>query len=89
MNRQWWWSGLLLAGLVIPAIGDDKHEHPAAPTNAGIEKLKTLVGTWVKADDSGKPTEEVVSVIKLTAGGSAIQETLFPGQPHEMISMYT
>ena len=31
----------------------------------------------------------VVSVIRITAGGSAVHETLFPGQPHEMISLYT
>jgi hypothetical protein len=31
----------------------------------------------------------VVSIIKVTAGGSAVHETLFPGQPHEMISIYT
>src|SRR5262245_25698589 len=36
---------------------------------ARLEKMKTLVGTWVAADKDGKPTDEVVSVIKLTAGG--------------------
>ena len=46
-------------------------------------------GTWVVADKDGKPTEEVASVIKVTAGGSAVHETLFPGQPHEMVSVYT
>ena len=30
-----------------------------------------------------------MSVIKVTAGGSAVHETLFPGQPHEMVSIYT
>jgi len=69
---------------------DNSHNHaPKAPTNAGFEKLKTLVGTWVAADEQGNPTDQVVSVIKLTAGGSALEETLFPGQPHEMVSLYT
>jgi hypothetical protein len=82
--------GLLLVGLSVSASGDDKHDHlPAPPKNAGLEKIKMLVGTWVTADDHGKPTDDVVSVIKLTAGGSAIHETLFPGQPHEMVSIYT
>jgi hypothetical protein len=62
---------------------------PAPPTNAGLEKMKKLVGTWVAADEDGKPTDQVVSIIKLTAGGSAVHETLFPGQPLEMISVYT
>ena len=82
--------GLLLATLSCWAYSDDKHNHtPATSSNAGLEKMKTLVGTWVNADKDGKPTDEVVSVMRLTAGGSAIHETLFPGQPHEMISMYT
>lgn len=88
--------GLLLVGLAVSAsvsivaAGDDKHDHlPAPPRNAGLEMMKTLVGTWVAADKDGKPTDEVVSVIKLTAGGSVIHETLFPGQAHEMVSIYT
>jgi hypothetical protein len=91
MNRQILLCGLLVAGLSISVLGDDKHNHtlPPAPTNAGLEKMKTLVGTWVSADKDGKPTDDVVSIIKLTAGGSAVHETLFPSQPHEMISVYT
>lgn len=89
MKRHWLMGGLMVAVLSISSFGDDKHELPAPPTNAGLDKLKTLVGTWVKADDDGKPTDEVVSVIKLTAGGSTIHETIFPGQPHEMVSIYT
>jgi hypothetical protein len=30
-----------------------------------------------------------MSVIKLTAGGSAVVETIFPGQEMEMVSVYT
>src|SRR5262245_66302368 len=91
MARKILLCGLLLAGVSMPAVGDDKHNHsaPAAPTKPGLEKMKTLVGTWVAADKDGKPTDEVVSIVKLTAGGSAIHETLFPDQPHEMISVYT
>src|SRR5207248_7708671 len=59
------------------------------PTNAALEKLKKLAGTWVLADKDGKPTEEIASIVKVTAGGSAVHETLFPGQPHEVISVYT
>lgn len=90
MMRQFLVSGLFLIGLSFPASGEDKHNHvPTVSTNAALEKMKTLVGTWVTIDKDGKPTDEVVSVIKLTAGGSAIHETLFPGQPHEMVSLYT
>ncbi len=96
MMRQFVICGVLLAGISFSACGEDKAKDkdkekpaaPAAPKNAALEKMKTLVGTWVMADKDGKPTEDVVSVIKLTAGGSVIQETIFPGQPHEMVSIY-
>ena len=91
MIRRQMVYGLLMIAVSFPAFADDKHEHSSstAPKNAGLEKMKTLVGTWVAADKDGKPTEEVVSVIKLTAGGSAVHETIFPGQPQEMVSVYT
>ncbi len=88
-------SRFLICGLLLAisclVYGEDKHDHPlpAAPKHAQFEKLKGLAGTWLMTDKDGKPTEEVASVIKVTAGGSAVQETLFPGQPHEMILMYT
>ena len=62
---------------------------PPPPTNAGLEKMKKLVGTWLVADKDGKPTDQVASIIKVTAGGSAVHETIVPGQPHEMVSLYT
>ncbi|MES2788491.1 MAG: hypothetical protein V4719_02645 [Planctomycetota bacterium] len=90
MVRQFLVCGLLLVGFSFSASGEDKPATlPATPKNAGLEKMKTLVGTWVVADKDGKPTDSVVSVIKLTAGGSAVHETLFPDQPHEMVSIYT
>lgn len=77
-------------GAATVRAADNSHNHaPSAATNAAFEKMKTLVGTWVTADENGNPTDEVASVIKLTAGGSALQETLFPGQPLEMVSVYT
>lgn len=84
-------GGLCVLGLALTANGEDKHEHhaAAAPANVGLEKMKKLVGTWVQADKDGNPTETIVSVIKLTAGGSAVHETLFPGQEMEMVSVYT
>ena len=90
MARQFWVCGFLMLALQVTVLGDEKGVSlPPAPTHPGLEKMKKLVGTWVATDQEGKPTEQVVSVIRLTAGGSAVHETLFPGQPHEMISIYT
>jgi hypothetical protein len=85
--------GLLTLVLTLSPAGqaDDKTAPKllAPPTNAALEKMKKLAGTWLLADKDGKPTDQVASVIKVTAGGSAVHETLFPGQPHEMVSVYT
>jgi hypothetical protein len=92
MTRRIMGCGLLLTlTLVCNAQQPDHKDHKLPPpaTNANLEKMKQLVGTWVNTDDKGKPTSEIVSIIKLTSGGSAVHETLFPGQPHEMFSVYT
>jgi hypothetical protein len=89
MARRFLMSGFLLMALQAVTYGEEKADKlPPASTNSNLEKMKKLAGTWVTADKDGKPTDQVVSVIKLTAGGSAVQETLFPGQPQEMISVY-
>ena len=81
----------LLLNLSLASYGDDKPDGklPPPPTNAGLEKMKKLVGTWLVADKDGKPTDQVASIFKVTAGGSAVHETIAPGQPHEMVSLYT
>src|SRR5207244_11802428 len=81
--------GLMLVAISVSARSEDKPAAaPAKATHAGLEKLKKLAGTWVEADKDGKPTDKVVSVIKVTAAGSTVQETLFPGQQMEMLSVY-
>ena len=78
---------LLIGALALTLSGFVAAEDKVAK-NAGLEKLKKLAGTWVSLDEKGKPTDTVVSVFKVTAAGSAVQETIFPGQPHEMVSLY-
>jgi hypothetical protein len=89
MVRRFVACGLLLT-LSVASFGGDKpgDKLPPAPTNAGLEKMKKLAGTWLVADNDGKPTDQVASIIKVTSGGSVVHETLFPGQPQEMISIY-
>jgi hypothetical protein len=94
MLRRFFGFGLLTALALTVSLsthGGTKSQPklPAPPTNAALEKLKKLAGTWVIADQDGKPTAQVASIIKVTAGGSAVHETLFPGQPLEMVSVYT
>lgn len=79
---------VLLCGLLL-LLAQVSFAAEKSTSNANLEKMKKLVGTWVAADENNKPTDQVVSVIKLTAGGSAIHETLFPGTDMEMVSIYT
>jgi hypothetical protein len=91
MLRRLFGCGLLTAltlTLSLASQGGDK-KLPTPPTNAALEKMKKLAGTWLLADTDGKATDQVASVIKVTAGGSVVHETLSPGQPDEMVSVYT
>ena len=75
-------TGLLAYGTARAA---DKTAPPDGA--AALARLKTLAGEWrghiVTAD--GPPVEVVYSV---TAGGSTVQEKLFVGSAHEMVTMY-
>ena len=80
-------NGGLIAGvfLLAPALavfaGDD----------AGVmERLAALEGDWMLLDEDGRETDVVGSRFRLTAGGSAVVETMFPNSPdgHEMVNMY-
>jgi hypothetical protein len=84
MFRCSWLAGLAVLALVTGVGADDK---PKAKS-AALEQMKKLAGTWVQADDNGKPTDKIVSVYKVTSAGSAVQETIFPGSDHEMVSVY-
>ena len=53
-----------------------------------LDEIKKLVGDWYQVGDDGKPSMQLVSSYRITAAGSAVIETLFPGEDHEMISMY-
>jgi hypothetical protein len=84
-------GGLMLLALTAGAYADGKGSAggKAPPAqHAGLERMKKLAGTWVEAGKDGKPTDKVVSVVKVIGGGTVVHETLFPGQPHEMVSVY-
>ena len=61
----------------------------AATKGPTLDNIKALVGTWVPVDKDGKPTDEVASTYRISAGGSAILATEFPGSDHEMLTVYT
>ena len=59
-----------------------------AKENAAFARLAALAGTHDAT--MNKPDGEPTRVeYRLTAGGSALEERLFVGEPHEMITLYT
>lgn len=86
MTRPFWCAGLLLFAVTAWVGADEGHGSTAK--HPGLDRLKKLAGEWVAADGDGKPTKQIVSIFKVTAAGSAVQETIFPGLPHEMVTLY-
>lgn len=80
-----WMSMIVLFALATAA----KAGETATSANAErFEALKKLAGDWVEVGKDGKPTDKLVSSFRVTAQGSAVQETIFPGTDHEMVTMY-
>jgi hypothetical protein len=63
-------------------------EGPALTPQAAFDRLKSLEGTWVGEAGHGQPGQAATVTYRVASNGSVVQETLFPGTPHEMISMY-
>lgn len=63
----------------------DEKKVDNSAAQAGLEKFKALAGEWVSVEDP----KTVVATYRVTAAGSAVVETLFPGGNHEMVTIYT
>jgi len=60
----------------------------AAASGAGIERLKSLAGTWIGESEHDGQKHTVESRWRVTAAGTAVEETLMAGTTHEMVSMF-
>lgn len=69
-----------------------RRQHTPKPkeTNPIFEKIKGLAGEWVWDGDvpEGFDPSGVAASYRVTSAGSAVLETLLPGTPHEMITVY-
>ena len=59
--------------------------YAADTTTARFDNLKALAGDWTMNGGDGS----TAVTYRVTAAGSAVVETLFPGTPHEMVTVYT
>jgi hypothetical protein len=55
---------------------------------AALERLKGLAGEWRGKAGHGEAASPAVVRWETISGGTAVMETLFPGTPHEMRSVY-
>lgn len=72
----------------LNAFAHDHHDAAKPTANAAFEKIKALAGkheTALAAVDGRKSSLEY----HVSANGSAVFETMFAGEPHEMITVYT
>ena len=88
-------AGLVLGLSILVLAHDEKKDQstasPARATSREFEQLKGLVGSWKGTEAPSamnKKPGPVSTEFKLTAAGSAIEETLMQGTPHEMVDMY-
>ena len=82
---------LLFAALIAVTAGTafaGEGNAPVTKQSKELEKLKTLEGKWEgKMIEGDKPIDLTVTY-HVTSGGSAVVETISPGTPHEMVSVY-
>lgn len=91
MKHFTWIAAVLAVAATTLAIADEM-DHAKSQTFSppALEPLKKLAGTWTgKAGPGGGQAMDATVTYRVTASGSAVEETLFPGTPMEMISMYT
>lgn len=84
--RRWTVTLAVLAILLAPVAADAAD---AGTAEEAFERFKALEGDWVAASDGPMMKKgELVSRYRVTAAGSAVVETEFPGTDHEMVTVY-
>lgn len=77
-----------LAALFLALIPTAAMAIPDGAAKQAFDKMKTLVGKWEGTMGDGAQAMPATVEYKLTGGGSALVETLGPGSPYEMVSVY-
>jgi hypothetical protein len=79
------WAALVL----LAAAGLAASEAPGAKPAASLDRFKALAGEWVAAEDGEMFKKgDLVARYAVTASGTAVVETVFPGSQHEMVTVY-
>lgn len=75
---------VLALGVLAPAPATLANQ----PAAASFDKLKALAGDWIDLDGSMGLKGQVAVSYRVIGGGSSVMETIFPGQKHEMVTVY-
>jgi len=85
-------SVLLLLWLAGPAFGEtptESNNKTQTPAQSPLDRFIALAGTWEGTATHGEEEAQPATVTyAVTAGGSAVIETEFPGTEHEMVTVY-
>ena len=65
---------------------EQRHVVDAQQREALLGAVKALEGAWVAVDSDDGAT---ATLFELTSAGSVVRETMMPGQPMEMVNMYS
>jgi hypothetical protein len=79
-----------------PSDAEKKSDKPRVVDPAAVvydadqafDFLKSLAGDWQRAGGDDHAGGSKATTFKVSAAGSAVVETIFPGQPSEMITVY-
>ena len=80
---------MMLLAVCAPVLaGEGGGEHAPYTGSVDFERLKGLAGTWQGVTVMQGKQEPVQIEYRVTSAGSTVVETMFPGTPKEMISVY-
>jgi hypothetical protein len=90
MSRNVRWFAIAAVLSFVPGLA---HTSPAdataKETPTALERFKALAGEWIAAEDGPMTKKgDLVARYRITAAGTAVVETVFPGTPHEMVTVY-
>jgi hypothetical protein len=80
---------LCTAFVIVNSLALNASEPPQAkPGSSELERMKALVGTWEGKTDMGQGPVDITVKYRVIAGGTVLEERVFPDSPMEMVTMY-
>src|SRR5438445_12143379 len=80
------WTVLTITGGMLGWVA--RAADAPSPAQEAFDKLKGLAGEWQGRIGDREQGPPMTVLYRTTAAGHTVMETMFPGTPHEMITMY-